>query len=112
MFNDINSARLLTISIKRGQIFVYRSFFHYCISKKLLPILYSNLLYKMGNYFLDTRYASSSILIIWGSEQGCGSGRVLPGSRAATLVLNIFFTLFVLTILKSNPSFIKKIKQV
>ena len=27
----------------------------YCMSKKQLPILYSNLLYEMGNYFLDTQ---------------------------------------------------------
>ena len=27
-----------------------------CMSKKHLPILYDNLLYKMGNYFLDIRY--------------------------------------------------------
>ena len=25
----------------------------YCVSKKKLPILYSNFLYKLGNYFLD-----------------------------------------------------------
>ena len=29
---------------------------YYCLSKKKLPILYSNLLYKMGHYFLDTKY--------------------------------------------------------
>ena len=28
----------------------------YYVSKKQLPILYSNFLNKMGNYFLDTQY--------------------------------------------------------
>ena len=28
----------------------------YCMSKKKWPILYSNLLYKIGHYFLDRRY--------------------------------------------------------
>ena len=30
------------------------------MSKKLWPILYSNLLYKMGHYFLDTQYTDGS----------------------------------------------------
>ena len=30
--------------------------FLYCISKKWWPILFINLLYKMGHYFLDRRY--------------------------------------------------------
>ena len=36
----------------------------YCVSKKQLPLLYSKLLYKMGDYFLDTRYRCSNHSII------------------------------------------------
>ena len=37
----------------------------YCVSKKLLPILYySKLLYKMGHYFLDIQYIDSRIVTL------------------------------------------------
>ena len=41
----------------------------YCISKKLWPILYRNLLYKMGHYFLDIQYVTHFIhkLTVWPS---------------------------------------------
>ena len=32
------------------------------MSKKQSPILYSNLLYKMGHYFLDTQYKYHEIV--------------------------------------------------
>ena len=62
IFSEVCDKRLLIFVLLLFGF--YRLSHPYCMSKKEWPILYSKLLYKIGQYFLDTQYNHSYVGIL------------------------------------------------